>query len=177
MISVVVRSLCLVIVGVLMILLREAFMPFIIQFVGAAFIVSGIISLFNVYLLYKRGLARAFDAVTLSFTGVASAVFGTWLLLSPEFFLSLLMTLLGVLLIVIGFYQLIGLLAARKSTKIWGIMYVIPVLLLLAGIFVIVNPFAVAGLPFLVVGFAAMLAGISDLSSAILFKKKTKSLE
>ena len=64
MLNVVVRSVCVILIGVLMVVLREAFMPVIIQFVGAAFVVSGAISLFNVYVLGKRGVSRKFDMLT-----------------------------------------------------------------------------------------------------------------
>ena len=43
MLNVVVRNLCVIVIGVLMVVLREAFMPLIIQFIGATFMVSGAI--------------------------------------------------------------------------------------------------------------------------------------
>ena len=78
MVNLVVRSLCTILIGVLMIVLREAFMPVIVQFIGAAFIVSGVISLFNVYVLYKRGLSKGFDVFVLVTVGVAALFLGAW---------------------------------------------------------------------------------------------------
>ena len=84
MLNVVVRSLCVILLGVLMVVMREAFMPLIVQFIGAAFMLSGAISLFNIYVIYKRGLAKAFDLVVLAFVGIAGVGLGAWLLL-PAF--------------------------------------------------------------------------------------------
>lgn len=51
MLNVVVRSLCVILLGVLMVTLRESLMPVIIQIIGAIFMLSGAVSLFNIYVL------------------------------------------------------------------------------------------------------------------------------
>ena len=177
MLNIVVRSLCVILIGVLMVVLREAFMPLIIQFIGAAFMVSGALSLFNIYLLRKRGLAKPFDMFVLVAAGVAGVVLGAWLLLSPAFFLSLLMIVLGVLLLLSGFYQLATLLGAQKSVRVPFFMYIVPLLLLVAGVVVLANPFEVAGLPFLVVGVGAILSGVSELVAGIYIRSRRRSIE
>lgn len=177
MISLVVRSLCTILIGVLMVVLREAFMPVIIQFIGAAFIVSGVISLFNVYLLRKRGLSKSFDTFVLVTVGAAAILLGAWLLLSPGFFLSLLMLVLGVLLLAMGFYQLVVLLAVQRSLHLRFYMYIVPLLLLAMGVLVVVNPFEAAAIPFLVVGVGAILAGISDLVNSLYLMRRSRAIE
>ncbi len=177
MLNVVVRSLCVILIGVLMVVLREAFMPLIIQFIGAAFVVSGIISLFNIYILRRRGHSRLFDTSVLALVGVAGVVLGLWLLLSPFFFLSLLMTLLGLLLLFAGFYQLVNLLSAQRAVKLPFFMYVVPLCLLVTGVVVLVNPFESAGLPFLVVGVSALFSGLSDLVSSLYIARRARSVK
>lgn len=177
MLNVVVRSLCVILIGVLMVVLRESFMPLIIQFIGAAFIVSGAISLFNIYILYRRGFSRVFDRVVLVFAGVAAVALGMWLLLSPAFFLSLLMLLLGLLLLMAGFYQLLTLLSVFRSVRVPLFMYVVPLLLLVAGVVVLVNPFEAAGLPFLIVGVGAVLSGVNDLVSSLYIYSRSRKIE
>ena len=167
MVNLLVRSLCTILIGVLMIILREAFMPVIVQFIGAAFIVSGVISLFNVYLLHKRGLSKGFDAFVLVTVGAAALFLGAWLLLSPAFFLSLLMLVLGVLLLAMGGYQFVMLLAMQRRLHLSLYRYVVPLLLLAMGVVVVVNPFEAAAIPFLVVGVGAVLAGVSDLVNTL----------
>lgn len=177
MVNVVVRSICVILIGVLMVVLREAFMPVIVQFIGATFIVSGIISLFNVYVLCKRGLSRNFDTFVLVVAGVAGVALGAWLLLSPGFFLSLLMLILGVLLLAMGLYQMTTLLMVQRRLHLSFYMYVVPLLLLAIGVLVIINPFEAAGLPFLIVGAGAILAGVSDLVSSLYLVYRSKAIK
>ncbi len=177
MLNVVVRNLCVIVIGVLMVVLREAFMPLIIQFIGAAFMVSGAISLFNIYILRKKRLSKTFDTAVLVAVGIAGVVLGAWLLLSPAFFLSLLMTVLGVLLLITGFYQVATLLLAQKNVKVPFLMYVVPLLLIIAGVVVVVDPFEVAGLPFLIVGVGAILSGVSELISSAYIATRRRLVE
>ncbi len=176
MVNVIVRSLCVMIVGVLMIVLREAFLPVIVQVIGAAFIVSGIISLFNLYLISKRGMARFFDTAVFGIVGVAAVMLGTWLLLSPAFFLSLLMLLLGILLLASGLYQIATLLAVHRKLSLSLYMYIVPLLLVAAGLFVMVNPFDAAGLPFLLVGIGAVVAGASDIVGYLYLSHRRRAI-
>lgn len=177
MVNLLVRSLCTILIGVLMIILREAFMPVIVQFIGAAFIVSGVISLFNVYLLHKRGLSKGFDAFVLVTVGAAALFLGAWLLLSPAFFLSLLMLVLGVLLLAMGGYQFVMLLAMQRRLHLSLYRYVVPLLLLAMGVVVVVNPFEAAAIPFLVVGVGAVLAGVSDLVNTLYLIRHSRAIE
>ena len=177
MVNLLVRSLCTILIGVLMIILREAFMPVIVQFIGAAFIVSGVISLFNVYLLHKRGLSKGFDAFVLVTVGAAALFLGAWLLLSPAFFLSLLMLVLGVLLLAMGGYQFVMLLAMQRRLHLSLYRYVVPLLLLAMGVVVVVNPFEAAAVPFLVVGVGAVLAGVSDLVNTLYLIRRSRAIE
>lgn len=177
MVNVVVRSVCLVVIGVLMVLLREAFMPVIIQLMGVAFVVSGVISLFNAYLLHRHKLSGGVGKFTLATAGVAGVALGVWLLLSPAFFLSLLMLMLGLMLLFMGMYQLITLLMVQRRLHMRLFVYVIPLLLLAMGVLVIANPFEAAAVPFLVVGAGAMLAGFSDLINSLYLMRRSTALK
>jgi uncharacterized membrane protein HdeD (DUF308 family) len=177
MLNVVVRSLCVILIGVLMVVMRETFMPLIIQFIGAAFVVSGAISLFNIYILRRRGFSRPFDSAVLAVVGVAGVALGLWLLLSPAFFLSLLMLLLGLLLLFIGFYQLVTLLSAQSRMRMPVFMYVVPLLLLVAGVVVLIDPFEVVGLPFLIIGVSAIFSGLSDLITYFYIARRSRSVK
>lgn len=177
MVNVIVRSICVILIGVLMVVMREAFMPVIIQFIGVAFIVSGAISIFNVYLLHKKGLSKSFDSVVLATAGIAAIALGAWLLLAPGFFLSLLMLVLGVLLLAMGLYQLIMLLVAHRRVGLSMYAYIVPVILLALGVLVIVNPFEAAGVPFFIVGAGAVLGGVSDLVAALYVMHRSKRLK
>lgn len=92
-------------------------------------------------------LVKSFDTFVLVTVGAAAILLGAWLLLSPGFFLSLLMLVLGVLLLAMGFYQLVVLLAVQRSLHLSFYMYIVPLLLLAMGVLVVVNPFEAAAIP------------------------------
>jgi len=50
--------------------------------------------------------------------------------------------------------------------------YVMPVLILLAGLVVLLNPFAAAAIPFIILGVSSIVYGVTDIINLIRFKKK-----
>ncbi|MBR1947965.1 MAG: DUF308 domain-containing protein, partial [Bacteroidaceae bacterium] len=87
------------------------------------------------------------------------------------------MLVLGVLLLAMGFYQLVVLLAVQRSLHLSFYMYIVPLLLLAMGVLVVVNPFEAAAIPFLVVGVGAILAGISDLVNSLYLMRRSRAIE
>ena len=65
----------------------------------------------------------------------------------------------------------------RNITKVPFLIYVVPVLVLLAGIVVLANPFQAATLPFTILGVSAIVYSLTDLIRLIRFKKKVMKEE
>ena len=108
---------------------------------------------------------------------VGSALLGFWLMIMPDFFITTLMYVLGVLLVLAGLSQLFNFISVRSFTRVPFLMYVIPVLVLLAGIVVLANPFQAATLPFTILGISAIVYSLTDLIRLIRFKKKVMKEE
>ncbi len=104
--------------------------------------------------------------------GLGSLLFGLWLVIMPAFFVGILMYVLGAVLVLAGINQIISLSAARAWTTVPAGFYVIPVLILLAGIVVLFNPFAAATVPFIVLGVSCVVYGVSDLVHGLRFRRK-----
>ena len=108
--------------------------------VGVLFLLPGLYGIFAYFASRSReedGSGRAFPIVALG-----SALLGIWLIVMPAFFVGILMYVLGALLVLGGIGQLMNFISIRKLTgSVPAIFYVIPVLLLLAGILILVNPF------------------------------------
>lgn len=100
-------------------------------------------------------------------TSVGSIVFGLWLLLSPSFFVEILMMLLGVLITLQGLYQMMTLILARKYSSVPFVMFIMPLTLIIVGLAVLVNPFDAASVPFVMLGVGAVIGGISDLVNSL----------
>ena len=162
-------SLCALIMGILLVMWPEAAVIYLVITVGVLFLLPGLYGIFA-YLASRRGAedGRAFPIVALG-----SALLGIWLIVMPAFFVSILMYVLGALLVLGGVAQLMNFVSVRKLTgSVPGIFYVIPVLVLLAGILILVNPFEAAKVPFIVLGVSSAVYGLTDLFRLLRYRKK-----
>lgn len=82
------------------------------------------------------------------------------------------MYVLGAVLMFAGLSQIIGLLNARNHAAVPFGFFVLPVLILLAGLVVLVNPFAAATVPFIILGISSVAYGVSELVHVYRFRKK-----
>jgi uncharacterized membrane protein HdeD (DUF308 family) len=89
------------------------------------------------------------------------------MLFDPGFFIAILMWVLGGILLLVGLLQILGLLRVRKKMKISYMLFVIPVLIFLAGAVILFYPFEAASLPFVILGIAAIFSVVSDMINTI----------
>lgn len=154
------RSICMMMVGLLLILNPNT--PVIlIQVIAALFAVSGLFSLINYVISHfsKKALVRP----TFPVAGVGSLLFGLVLGLYPESFLHFLMYLLGGLILLMGISQLFSVFSYRNVAPLRWTVFVIPVLIILVGLFVLFHYREAANLPFTILGACCIFNGISDL--------------
>ena len=71
-----------------------------------------------------------------------------------------------------GISQIVNLSAARSWTVVPGGFFVVPVLVLIAGVVVLFNPFTAATVPFIILGVSSIVYGLSDLVNIIRFRQK-----
>ena len=109
--------------------------------------------------------------------GIGSLLFGLWLMISPAFFVGILMYVLGAVLVFAGITQIVQLVNARGWTQVAVGYYIMPVLILLAGLVVLLNPFAAAAIPFIILGVSSIVYGITDIINLIRFRKKDEKKE
>lgn len=162
----VIRGICAVVIGLLLVVWPETAILYLVISIGALFLIPGLVSIVS-YVMNGRKMRMPFPIVS-----VGSSLFGLWLMISPAFFVGILMYVLGVVLVFAGISQIITLLNTRSWTPVATGYFVIPVLVLLAGIVVLLNPFAAATIPFIILGVSCMVYGISDIINRIRFRKK-----
>ena len=162
----VIRGICAIIMGVLLVAWPEAAIVYLIIAIGAMFLVPSLFSLVG-YFVKGRQLGMMFPIVS-----VGSLLFGLWLMISPAFFVGILMYVLGAVLVFAGISQIVQLVNARGWTQVPVGYYVMPVLILLAGLVVLLNPFAAAAIPFIILGVSSIVYGVTDIINLIRFKKK-----
>jgi uncharacterized membrane protein HdeD (DUF308 family) len=151
------RAISAVLIGCALICWPEAAIVYLVITIGVLFLVPGAFALFS-YFTRKREVEMLFPIA-----GLGSLLFGIWLIVMPSFFVSILMYVLGVVLLLAGINQLVSLTAARQWAVVpWG-MYVMPSLVLVAGLVVLANPFEAAVIPFVLLGVSSVVYGLTDL--------------
>ena len=160
------RCISAVAIGVLLMVWPEAAIIYLVIAIGAMFFLPSLFLLVG-YFLKGRQLGMYFPIVSLG-----SLLFGLWLMVSPAFFVGILLYVLGAVLVFAGISQIVGLMGARSHAEVAFGFYVMPVLILLAGIVVLVNPFAAASVPFIILGVSSAVYGITELINTYKFRKK-----
>lgn len=95
----------------------------------------------------------------------------------PAFFINFLMYIIGLAVIMAGANMLVNLNVASRWSMVSGYFYITPILIILAGMLVLVNPFTVATIPFIVLGISCMVYGIVNMINTIKFKKDPDKYE
>lgn len=160
-----------IVLGFVLVLWPEMAMTYLVITIGILFILPGIFSVISYFIHEKNEFE---DKPMFPIEGAGSILFGAWLVIMPEFFVSILMYILGALLIIAGVQQIIFLARARKWVSVNGGFYIIPVLILLAGILILSYPFETAANTFIIVGAASIIYGITELVNNYKFRKKLK---
>ena len=164
------RCVSAIAIGILLMVWPEAAILYLVIAIGAMFFLPSLFSLVG-YFMKGRQLGMYFPIVSLG-----SLLFGLWLMISPAFFVGILMYVLGVVLVFAGISQIARLLNVRSFAVVPFGYYVVPVLILLAGLVVLANPFAAATIPFIILGVSSAVYGITELISLYKFRKKEEKV-
>ena len=160
------RCVSAIAIGVLLMVWPEAAILYLVIAIGAVFFLPSLFSLIA-YFMKGRQLGMYFPIVSLG-----GLLFGLWLMISPAFFVGILMYVLGAVLVFAGISQVVNLLGVRSYAPVSNGFFVIPILILLAGLIVLVNPFAAATIPFIILGVSSTAYGITELINLYKFRKK-----
>ena len=162
----IIRCICALVIGVLLVAWPEAAILYLVITIGVLSLVPGLFSLSGYSIRGKQ------DGSRFPIAGLGSLLFGLWLMIMPAFFVGILMYVLGAVLVLAGISQIVNLSAARSWTVVPGGFFVIPVSALIAGIVVLFNPFTAAAVPFIILGVSSIVYGLSDLINIIRFRQK-----
>lgn len=171
-----VSSICALIIGLLLVVWPGAAVNYLVMTIGVLFLLPGLLGLFTYLVVLNKRRTEAPRPV-FPIVALGSTLFGIWLILMPSFFVGVLMYVLGVLLVLGGISQLANLVAARSFMSVPFGVYVVPVLVLAAGITVLVNPFETAEIPFIVLGVSSIVYALMDLFRLLHFRRKKSKVE
>ena len=170
----IIRSLCALVIGILLVVWPDVAVSYLVITIGALFIVPGLYGMFAFFASRKKDVEvrRAFPVAALG-----STLLGLWLMVMPGFFVEILMYVLGAMLVLGGMTQLINFASARAFAHVPIGVYIIPSLILIAGLVVLFNPFEVAAIPFMVLGVSAIVYSATDLARLIVYRREEKKMK
>lgn len=171
----VIRSLATMLIGLLMIFVSDSALPIIIRISGAAFFLPALVSIITVYVSRKE--SSVIPKVLITIIDVGSMAFGVWLIADPVNFVDLFTILLGVILILFALFQVVMIVTAQKHSIVSLSLLAIPLLLVVAGIIIMTDPFDASSTTSVVFGICAALAGLSDLLISLKIGKGMKAVE
>lgn len=160
--------------------------------IGVLFLVAGVISIVGwlyerrrqpVFTAYDSGAADATPDATISHTamfpvvGLGSLVFGLILSLMPATFIALQMYLIAALLILAALNLYMNLVAARQYGHVGLGYWLLPTVVLLAGIFVMVKPMESATVPLIILGWSLLVLGVTELVFCLVFFNMKRTVQ
>ena len=160
------RSVCSLVIGVLLVVWPETAMIYLVITIGVLVSMLG-------YFAHRTGEVEQ----TFPVAALGSALFGLWLMIMPAFFVSILMYILGAFLVLAGIQLISSLVSVRRASMVPVGFFVVPVLILLAGILVLLNPFATASVPFIILGVSCICYSLSDLINYYKFRNRNNRIQ
>jgi len=168
------RSVCSLVIGVLLVVWPETAMIYLVITIGVLFFIPGLILLLDYFTHHRTEEVRQMFPIA----ALGSVLFGLWLMIMPVFFVSILMYILGFFLVLASTQLICNLVAVRRSyVDVPAGFFVIPVLMLLAGILVVFNPFETASVPFIILGVSCICYGLSYLINYYKFRKRNNYIQ
>lgn len=164
----VIRILFALVVGLVLVLWPEAAANYIVITIGIAFLIPGVICLISYFARKSEpGEVRRFPI-----EGIGSLLFGLWLVIMPDFFANVLMFLLGFILMMGGIQQIASLAIARRWMYVPGAFYLIPSLILIAGLVALFNPTGARNTAFMIIGISSLVYAVSELVNWFKFSRR-----
>lgn len=155
------RALAAIAIGLVMVLSKVDAMVLAVRIIAAFLLASGIVSLI---LGYRE---RANNRMPLmGVNGFVDILIALLAFMFPQLIANLIVYLIGFVLVGFGIFQLIALASANKVMKVGVFAFVMPVLVLLAGAFLLARPAFLGQTVGVVAGVALIVYGLSELMSS-----------
>ncbi len=166
------RAVLAIVLGVVLVIWPGAAVRYIIMLIGILFLSTGLIA----FIISNRN-REDHKRSLLPFSGVGSMVLGLLLLCLPSGFATIFMYLLGFILVLAAVGQFVTLATARQFGAVSWISYLFPVLILIAGMIVLFDPFSSAEGVFILFGVTAIFYGVTDLLNQYKINRLRKKFE
>lgn len=151
------RIISALIIGLILVLFPDRAGEYFIITIGVVFMIPSLISIIG-YLVQPADRRNRFPV-----EGVGSLLLGVLLIAMSAFFAKFVTIVLGFIVVMSGVQQIASLIIARRWMLVPPAFYVVPVLILIAGIFALVNPTGVQKTAFIIIGVSSLVYALSEL--------------
>lgn len=167
-----IRALTAVAIGVVMVMSKTNALELAVRVIAAFLFASGLVSLIVGYKNRSNGTMGL-----MGFNAVVDLLLGAILFLFPGIAAGLLIYLIAFVLICFGLFQIISLVSATRVLRVGVLAFVLPVLVLMAGAFLMAKPDFVGETIGIIAGVALIIYGASELLSSWKMKKAIDEYE
>lgn len=182
------RAIISIIGGILLIEYRMDTLHWLTVALGGLFFFSGIVSCIHYWMELKRvqKTLAAYESTStqarprkpfIPIVGIGSLILGGILAVMPDTFLSGVAIVLAAILILGALNQLIALGQARRYSTIPMLFWLLPLVTLCVGIFILVKPMETMATPLLITGWCMMFYGVVECLNAIKIYKIRRAFE
>lgn len=169
------RSLCSLLVGLLLLFNAEQMPALIIRLIGLLFLLPGVFGV--IVYLYGQFNKNAIVRPSFPLMSIGSILFGVFLELYPTEFVSYLVFLMGFLLLLAGINQLLSMFVNRKVSPFSILLMFLPIVLIGVGSYCITHSSEAAGTLFKILGATCIYYGLSDMFLALRTKHYSRVYE
>jgi uncharacterized membrane protein HdeD (DUF308 family) len=155
------RAIAAIAVGLVMVISRTDAMVLVVRIIAAFLLASGIVSFLVGYRDRQNG-----QRPLMGVNGAVDILVASLIFIFPHFVAGLIVYLIGFALLGFGIFQLIALVSANKVMRVGVLGFVMPVLVLLAGAFLLARPTFIGTAIGTVAGVALIVYGLSELLSS-----------
>lgn len=160
------RTICALIIGLVLVMFPNEAGDYFVITIGVVFLIPALLSIIGYFAMSAEERRR------LPIEGIGSLLFGLWLIIMPGFFADLLTFVLGFILVLGGVQQIASLSAARRWMPVRVGFYIIPVLILIAGLVALFNPTGVRSTAFIIIGISSLVYAASELLNWFKFTRR-----
>ena len=166
------RAVSAMAIGIVMVASKTDAMVLAVRIIAAFLLASGLVSLFVGY----RDRANS-QMPLMGVNGVVDILIALLVFIFPQFVAGLIVYLIGFVLIGFGIFQLIALASANRVMKVGVTAFVMPVLVLLAGAFLLARPTFIGTAVGTIAGAALIVYGASEFLSTWKMRKAMDEYE
>lgn len=173
------RAISALVIGILLVLYPDNTVTGITVAIGVLFLLSGVLSCLSYvqarrhvseYKIYDaEGRLVAGEQPTFPIVGIGSIILGLILALMPAAFDKALMYIIGILLVLGAIGQYMSLLTGRRYGHVGLWMWVMPSLILLAGLYVMLKPMGPLTMAMTILGWCMIVYGVVEMVNTIKF--------